>query len=824
MTSLPGTPQPDLSDLPDGALKRSRPAESADNSVPGLAHDQAPTLAPAMADMLDPTVRSSSRWESLRGDLAGGVTSGIVALPQTITIGALAFAPLGPGYLTFGILAGFYCSIVAGGLVALFGGTRFGVGGPRSSFSVVMALIVAALAAREIDPLAAHAVLSAEGATRVLVLCFFAVSLAGLLQVIFGAIGVGSYIKFIPHPVVAGFMNGLAFLILASQLPTLLGLKRNIDWWDLPVVLNLLEPEAAAVALVTMLTMLFTARRWPRLPGAIVGVVIGTLTYYALLRYWPTSILGVLDLGPVVGTIPPKFPAPVYLEQIVEAAFESDTRRALWYVAPSIAVLAILGALESLMCAVAVGQVSGRRPEANRELMAQGASNIVGGAFGAVFGGSTASRTLLNYYAGGRGRMSGLVHAGVMLLALMTASYWVAYLPHVVLSAVLTYIAITMFDGWTRQIVKRLRHRNVHREVYTSFAIVVLVTVATVAFNLLAGVVAGVIATVIVFVNKSSQSVVHAVYRGDKRHSLKLRSPEKTAYLREHGARIMVVELEGTLFFGTADHLSLMVEQLAPGADFVIFDFRRVTELDATGAHILEQIGARLHKQGKTAVLAHLTPNDANGQFIAGMGVTTAIPLERWFPDADYALEWCEGRVLARAFPEDETQYELPVAQLGIARDCTPDEVAVLARHLERRTFDAGEYLFREGDAGDRLYVAAQGVVSIKLPRRKGQRAADFGAPAGSETLGTGASVTSRRLVTLSPGVMFGEMVLVENQPRSADAVVEEYAVVYSLSRAALESLRVNHPSLSSKLLLNMSRLLADRLRTTTEELRAAAS
>lgn len=96
--------------------------------------------------------------------------------------------------------------------------------------------------------------------------------MAGLLQVIFGAIGVGSYIKFIPHPVVAGFMNGLAFLILASQLPTLLGLKRNIDWWDLPVALTLIEPETSAVALVTMLTMLFTARRWPRLPGAIVGV------------------------------------------------------------------------------------------------------------------------------------------------------------------------------------------------------------------------------------------------------------------------------------------------------------------------------------------------------------------------------------------------------------------------------------------------------------------------------------------------------------------------------------------------------------------------
>ena len=793
MKSHTETSQADISDLAGGTVMALDDAGAADGTS---------GLTPA---------RPHKRWRDIGGDLSGGITSGVVALPQTITIGALAFAPLGPEYLTFGILAGFYCSIVAGLLVALFGGTRFGVGGPRSSFSLVMALIIAALVAREIDVLGGAFALSAEGAARVLVQCFFAVTLAGLLQVIFGAIGIGSYIKFIPHPVVAGFMNGLAFLILISQVPSLLGLKRNIDWWDLPFVLSQCEPETAAVGLVTMLTMLFTTRRWPRLPGAIVAVVIGTTFYYGMLRYWPAAQLGLLDLGPVVGAIPAKFPTPVYLTQFADAVFQIDTWRAMWQVAPSIAVLAILGALESLMCAVAVGQISGRRPEANRELIAQGTSNMIGGSFGAVFGGSTASRTMLNYHAGGRGRLSGVVHAGVMLLALMTAGYWVAYLPHVVLSAVLTYIAITMFDGWTRQIIKRMANRGVHREVYTSFAIVVLVTVATVAFNLLAGVLAGVIATMIVFIGKTSQSVVHVVHRGDTRHSLKLRSPEKTAYLREHGARILLIELEGTLFFGTADHLSLMVEQLAPGADYLIFDFRRVTELDATGAHILEQIGSRLKKQGKTAALAYVTTQDANGQFLAGMGVPSAIPTEHWFVDGDYALEWCEAQVLARAFSDDETRLELSVAQLGIAKDCSAAEVAVLAQHLERRVFEAGQYLFREGDAGDTLYVAAQGVISIKVPRRATPRALD------------GSNVESRRLVTLSPGVMFGEMVLVENRPRSADAVVEEHAVVYGLSRTALASLSTNHPSLSSKLLLNMSRLLADRLRTTTEELRAAA-
>jgi sulfate permease, SulP family len=783
--------KPDLSNLDPGTIIDTGPGAGVAATAPGFT-----ALLP------EPAAPTAAQY--LKGDLAGGITSGVVALPQTITIGALAFAPLGAEYVTFGILAGFYCAIVSGALVAAFGGTRFGLGGPRSSFSLVIALIISALIAREIEAVGAGVALSEAGTARVLVVCFLCISLAGALQVVFGLMGVGAYIKFIPHPVVAGFMNGLAFLVLVSQMPVLLGLSRRIDWWDLRAVFNAMQPETTLVAVVTMVAIWRVNLRWPKFPGAIAGVVAGTAFYYFVQRYWPAAYMDLLDLGPVVGDIPAKFPAPVYAKEFFVAAFDTDTWMAVWLVAPSIAVLAILGALESLMCAVAVGQISGRRPEANKELVAQGASNIVGGMFGAVFGGSTGSRTLLNYRAGGRTRLSGFIHVAVMLLALMTAQYWVAFLPHVVLSAVLSYIAFTMFDGWTRQIVLRMRHRNVHREVTTNFAIVALVTIATVAFNLVAGVIAGFIATVIVFLGKSSKAVVRSIQRGDRRHSLKLRNSEKTAYLREHGARILLFELDGTLFFGTADQLALEVEQLAHKADFIIFDCRRVTEFDATGAHILEQIGARLTKQGKHAALSHVVASDAHGQFLAGMGLGASIPQDQWFSDSDYALEWCENQLLAREFADDETRFELPLDRLGIAQDCDATEIALLKQSLQRHEFNQGEYLFREGDAGDTLYVPVRGSISITLPIK-----------GGGET---------KRLVTLSPGVMFGEMVLIETRPRSADAVADEYSVVYGLKRDVLDALRVEHPALAGKLLFNISRLLAERLRTTTEELRAAAA
>lgn len=744
--------------------------------------------------------RGRSRWEQVRGDLAGGMTSAVVALPQTITIGALAFAPLGQDYLTVGILAGFYCSIVSGLITTLSGAIPFSVGGPRSSFSLVMALILSTLLAGYADIYGAAAAGTLSGITHVLGITFLAVLFAGIIQVLLGISGIGAYIKFIPHPVVAGFMNGIAFLILVSQLPFLAGFTKHVDWWDLQDIAASMRPATALVGLFTFAVIWGCNRFVKRVPGPLAGVALGTAFYYLLQALFPH-----LALGSVVGPVPPEFPKPTLAPEFWKLFFDPVTWTLLLKILPSIAVLAVLGALESLMCAVAVGQISGRRPQANRELLAQGASNIIGSMFGAVFSGSTTSRTVLNYQMGGRTRLSGAVHALVMLVALMTAPYWVAHLPHVVLASVLAFIAVTMFDGWTRQLVKRLSHRQVHREVWTNVAIVLLVTVATVAFNLVVGVLAGVIATAVVFISKSSKTVVRRIHFGNRRHSLKLRSPEKGAFLRENGQEIVVMELEGALFFGTADQLALEVESLPRATTYVILDCKRVTEFDATGAHILQQISRRLMKTGRRLLLSYITPTGPNGKFLGDMGVKAVIPVEMWFRDTDYALEWCENRLVGRAFPDDETIAEMSVGRMGIAHNFTPEETSVLAAALQRHTYAPGQYLFREGDAGDKLFVLAQGAITIKLPLR----AADPDAE-------------SRRLVTLSPGVMFGEMVLVESRPRSADALAEEYSVVYSLARDDLEHLFLSNPRLATKLMRNISRMLADRLRTTTEELRAA--
>jgi sulfate permease, SulP family len=308
-----------------------------------------------------------------KGDVSGGITSAIVALPQTITIGVLAFTPLGPGYTSYGILAGFYCSIISGLIVALFGSTRFQVGGPRSSFSLVMALMITILMAQ--FGYAAGATISNPAiVTAILATVFFAVALAGLVQMLFGVFGFGSYIKFIPSPVVAGFTNGIAFLILASQLPYLLGLTHGTAWTQIIAGgWKVLQPWTLLVAIVTIATIVLANRYLPKLPGALAGVAVGTAAYYLILQLVPDAALS----GPI-GTIPSTLPKPEWFVAFTHLGWDSRFGDTMLSLAPSIVVLAVLGALESLMCAVTVGQLSGTRPDANRELAAQGASNIVG--------------------------------------------------------------------------------------------------------------------------------------------------------------------------------------------------------------------------------------------------------------------------------------------------------------------------------------------------------------------------------------------------------------------------------------------------------------
>jgi len=252
--------------------------------------------------------------------------------------------------------------------------------------------------------------------------------------------------------------------------------------------------------------------------------------------------------------------------------------------------------------------------------------------------------------------------------------------------------------------------------------------------------------------------------------------------------------LQGSLFFGTADQLREQMRPLQKSVRTVVLDLRHVHDIDSTGARILLELASDAARDGCTLVVSEWPSDDARRQVIEASMAGTATSVE-FATTTDEALEAAEDRLLAKLTLASSDRLTLDQTLLARGLDAT--ELAVLQAELTQLAVPRGAALFRAGDPGDAIYVSVHGEIGVRL--------------AGS----------TRRLASFAPGVMVGEMAVLEGQRRSADALAETDLVVLRLSAESFERLRAEHPALAAKLLHNMSLYLAGRLRGLTAELAA---
>ncbi len=726
------------------------------------------------------------RVETLRADLKAGLVMALAALPHTLPLGILVFAPMGPDYLTLGVLAGFWASVVGGLVAALAGGAPLQVGGPRSSVSLILTSVVAWLMAQP----------GLAGKPEwVLGFTFLTLFLAGMIQVGFGVLRLGAAIKYIPYPVIAGFMNGVAVLIVLGQLPTMLGLPLGTSWRVL-IEAPAWQPLTATAALLT-LAAIWAAQRWPqrlRLPPLVVGLLAGSVVFHLLAVAVPGAAL-----GPETGPLPAALPLPQELAVWAGLPWQGEAWRILGHLLPSALLLATVGAIDALLSAVAIDSAANSQHDANRELIGQGLSNMASALFGGIASTGSPARGLANLQAGARTRLASASHAVWLLLFLLFLGDVLAHVPLAVLAAVMCMQSVGMLDSWSRQLVWKFASTPIHRkETGANLLVVAVVTGVTVTVGLMPAVGLGVVLSMLLFVTRMSKPMVRKVQDGRTRRSLRLRSPERMDWLAHEGSAIAVLELDGPLFFGTADRLRQTVAELPEAARYVILDCKRVDEMDSTGVHILAQMQKRLQGQGRTLLLAHMDPASQNGLFLTHMGMTDG---GRWFSDTDSALEWAEDRVLAQRWLVAEDWAELPLAKMPMLDGLNGEQGQILAGFLTRRGFEAGQPLFREGDPGDSLFLIAQGLVSVRITLDRGR---------------------TRRVAAFGPGQVVGEMALLEGKPRSAVALADEPVLAWELTVPAAVKLGQQRPDILNALLLNLARELARRLRNTTTELRMA--
>jgi MFS superfamily sulfate permease-like transporter/CRP-like cAMP-binding protein len=729
-----------------------------------------------------PLERTSTRVTP--GDLSGGFASAVVSIPGNVAAGVIAFAPLGPEYAGRGILAGMLSSIVAGLLASLFGGAPGMIAGPKATTSMAFAAMLASLLATGHFDLA-----TPDGERLVLSMAYGAVLISGSVQILLGAFRVGGLVKFMPYPVVAGIRNTTAILLISSQLWPSLGVSRQ-SWGDLLRDPGQIQPATLAVAAFTA-WMVWKGSRWFRKPAVpIVALVTGSLLYHLIHAAIPQ-----VRLGPLLGTLPSAIPRPEYLASVFGALADSVSLGVLAAVLSGALAIAVLDSISALITLVSYQSIADRRFDANNQLVGQG----IGSAVSAFFGGLTTSgilaRAVVNYRAGGRSRASGVVNALGVLVLMLALTRPLALLPKAAIAGLIMVIAAGLFDRWSfGQVMESLRpDAQDRRDNLVATVQMTFVVLVGVVWSLVAAVGAGVALSVLFFVAQMSRSPIRRIRTGATVRSAKTRDRKTTGILEEKGHRIAVLELEGTIFFGSSDALATQAEELADeGADFVIFDMKRVRDVDATGFKVLGQTFARLRGRGTTLGFSYVTPGVLRSEIAEDL-MLNGVPEARMFESTDRALEYFEDGLLmklgADEFDEEGWTLEMFGADWGLA----PAESEILRRYVSERTLDGGDFLFNEGDTDRSLFMLRRGSADISIPIPGEAR--------------------RRRLGTVTKGTVIGEISLLDGLPRSAGVKATGPLTAYQLAYDDFLRLAAEYPGIAVKIQAGVGGVMGARLR-----------
>jgi SulP family sulfate permease len=710
-----------------------------------------------------------------RTDIVAGLVSSTVAIPLAMAFGMFAFVTLGDEYFAYGAMAGLVSAVIAGFVCVLLGDRSTRVYAPRITTTFFLGLLLYSLLHRATT-------VDGEPDVAATLLVFFAiVLLGGLFQALFGLLRLGTLIKFAPHPVMAGFQNMAAVLLFLVQLGNVLGFEHNIRFTRVFGAIGEALPLSAVVAALTFAAMWNARRITTKVPPVLVGLGCGIVAYYAIVL----SGFGGM-LGPIIGAPTASAAMRTVLVDFSGLPMAVPLEHSLSVILPSALALAVIASIDALLCAKLTSQPGELRAGDDRLLIRLGIANAVSAGFGGITSGINIGPSLTNRAVGGRSWLSVIVNALAVLAAATLLFPILAYMPRAVLSAVIMVIAIQHIDPWTRQLAARLIRPGTPQrgDVALDLGVSVFVSLLSIAINVVLAVFIGIVLAVLLFVIRMSRSNIRRLYRCDAVRSRRYRDPAEMELLHVQGKSVLVIELQGALFFGSAERLAQIVDrETIRGTAALLLDLRRVTEIDSTGGRILSDIDAAL---GARCVKLGLV---LSGRTETAARLADIFRRDRFFPDIDRAIEWAEDDLLREV--GTGSSLELPLDRVPLLRDFEADQVERLRGWLEPVAWPAGHVIFRHGDPGSSLYLVTRGRASVHLLHDDGDI----------------------RLVTFAPGAVFGELAILDRGPRSATITADEDLAGFGLSEASFAMLCQKQPDIAIKLLSALGRELSVRIR-----------
>ena len=537
-------------------------------------------------------ITNKIHFRNLRGDLFGGVTAAVIALPMALAFGVASGA---------GAASGLWGAVLVGFFAALFGGTPTLISEPTGPMTVVMTAVIAHLVAA--DP------------ENGMAMAFTVVMMAGVFQIIFGALRLGKYVTMMPYTVISGFMSGIGIILVILQLAPFLGQASPSGGvvgtlQAIPELLANIQPEETMLAAVSVAIILFMPARLKRLvPPQLVALIGGTILSLVL---FPD-----LDIRRI-GEIPMGFP------QMQVPTFRPDQLQLMFVDA---AVLGMLGCIDALLTSVVADSLTRTDHNSNKELIGQGIGNLMSGLFGGIAGAGATMGTVVNIQTGGRTALSGLTRAFILLVVILGAANLAATIPLAVLAGIALKVGIDIID-WG--FLKRAHQISV-KGALIMYGVILL----TVLVDLIAAVGIGVFVANILTIDRMSQlrsESVRAITDADD--AIRLNSEEKR-WLDEGNGRVLLFQLSGPMIFGVAKAISR--EHNAIGEyDAVVFDVNDVPHLGVTASLALESAIEEAVEKGRSVYIV-----GAAGQTkrrLASLKVFNIVPANNLYTDRSEAL------------------------------------------------------------------------------------------------------------------------------------------------------------------------------------------
>ncbi len=520
---------------------------------------------------------------NLKGDLFGGITAGIVALPLALAFGIQAFGAV-PGGASIGAYVGLTGAMLLGFFAALFGGTHSQISGPTGPMTVITATLVGGVAG------------TAAGGnfSTVLITMALAAIFCGLFQILFGLIKIGKYVRYIPYPVLSGFMSGIGVIIILQQLYPLVGSSGSGTMIEqlsgLPAAFGATNVTALLLGLGTVAIIYLFPLVTKKVPSTLVALIVMTV----ISLFLPEGTFG------IIGKIPSGIPMPFFANENVPDLNIDWGAAIIAAIIPGL-TLAGLGSIDTLLTSVVADNITKTKHNSNRELIGQGIGNAVAGLFCGLPGAGATMRTVVNVKSGGRTQLSGMVHALLLLAIMLGLGSIVQYVPLSVLAGILLTV------GWG--IIDFKGFKDLMKIPRADAVVLIVVFLVTVFVDLLTAVGIGMVIACVLFMKRASD-LVEGGYSSQELTGFDKESPwsDEGGMPDTVAHKIYVQRLNGPIFFGTINKFKEVMQDVPDDAKIVIIRMRLVSFMDQSGLYAMEEAIKDIQSHGTQVLMTIIQP------------------------------------------------------------------------------------------------------------------------------------------------------------------------------------------------------------------------